>query len=78
MNNTKLVIDKSSSTLTIYDIVLEPQKPGEQKNYCAIFKGLSWIFVGEYKSYLSFCVNNELIGEKLVLTIKIIKEIKLW
>jgi len=71
MNNTKLIIDKSSSTLTIDDIVLEPQKPGEQKNYCAIFKGLSGAAIGEYKSYLSFCVNNEFIGKKLALTVKI-------
>jgi hypothetical protein len=76
MNNTKLIIDKSSSTLTLDDIVLEPQKPGEQKNYCAIFKGISGISPGEYKSYLSFCVNNEIIGEKLVLTVKIKKKDK--
>ena len=71
MNNAKLKIDEYSSTLTIDDIVLEPQKPGEQKNYCAIFKGLSGAAAGEYKSYLSFCVNNEFIGEKLALTVKI-------
>ena len=71
MNNTKLIIDKSSSTLTIDDIVLQPQKPGEQIKYCAIFKGISGISVGEYKSYLSFCINNEFIGEKLALTVKI-------
>ena len=75
-NKAKLIIDKYSSHLYSDDIILEPQKPGEQKKYCAIFKRISKFSACEYKSYLSFYVNNELFGEKLALTIKIKKKSK--
>ena len=75
-NNAKLITDKSRSNLTIEEIILEPQKPGEQKEYYAIFQGLLRLSVGDYKSYLCFYVNNEFYGEKLVLNVKIIKKDK--
>ena len=76
MNNTKLIKDKSSSILTVDDIILEPKKPGGQKYYCAIFKGISGDFDGKYKLYLFFYANNEFIGEKLTLIVKINKKDK--
>ena len=74
--NTKLITDIISSSLTIGDIILEPQKPGEQKEYYANFQRLLWLPVGEYKSYLYFYANNEFYGEKLALTVKIKKKDK--
>mgnify|MGYP006873078719 CR=1 FL=1 len=76
MNNAKLITNKSSSTLALDDIVLEPQRPGEQKIYYAIFKGLSGASAGDYKSYLSFYASNEFYGEKLEMTVKIKKKTK--
>ena len=60
-NNVKLITDKSRSNLAIEEIILEPQKPGEQKEYYAIFQGLLRLSVGDYKSYLCFYVNNDCI-----------------
>ena len=67
---TKLIFDRASN-IEGEDIVLEPQKSGEQKIYHAIFKKVSKYTVGEYKSYLLFCVNDETFGEKLELTVGI-------
>jgi hypothetical protein len=72
---TKLIFDKSSD-IEGDEIVLEPQKSDEQKIYHAIFKKVSKYRVGEYKSYLLFCVNDETFGKKLELTIGIIENKK--
>ena len=69
---SKLIFDKSSN-FTSNPIILKPQKPGEQNSYEVNFNGLSKYLAGEYKSYLLFCVNNNIFGEKLLLRV-IIKE----
>ena len=72
---TKLIFDKASK-ITGDEIVLKPQKSGEQNNYNVIFKKVSKYRVGEYKSYLLFYVNDETFGEILELTIRIIENKK--
>ena len=71
----KLIFDRASD-IEGEDIVLEPQKSGEQKIYHAIFKKVSKYHVGEYKSYLLFSVNDKTFGEKLELTVGIKENIK--
>jgi len=66
----KLIFDRASN-IEGEDIVLEPQKSGEQKIYHAIFKKVSKYRVGEYKSFLLFSVNDETFGEELELTVEI-------
>ena len=70
INCTKLIFDKASK-ITGDEIVLKPQKSDEQNKYNVIFKKVSKYRVGEYKSYLLFCVNDEAFGEKLELTVGI-------
>ena len=72
---TELIFDKTSKIIGD-EIVLKPQKSGEQNKYNAIFKNVSKYRVGEYKSYLLFCVNDETFGEELELTIGIIENKK--
>jgi hypothetical protein len=69
---TKLIFDRASD-IKGEEIVLDPQKSGEQKIYHAAFKNISKYRVGEHKSYLLFCVNDETFGEKLELTVGIKK-----
>jgi len=66
----KLIFNRASN-IEGNDIILEPQKSGEQKIYHAIFKKVSKYHVGEYKSYLLFSVNDETFGEELELTVGI-------
>jgi len=71
---TKLIFGRPSA-IEGEEILLEPQKPGEQKNYYTIFKNVSNLPVGEHTSYLSFCVNDVQFGENLELIIGV-KKIK--
>jgi hypothetical protein len=67
---TKLIFDETSK-IKGDEIVLKPQKSNEQQNYNVILKNDSNLPVGEYKSYLLFCVNDETFGENLELTVGI-------
>ena len=67
---TKLIFDETSK-IKGDEIVLKPQKSNEQQNYHVILKNVSNLPVGEYKSYLLFCVNDETFGENLELTVGI-------
>ena len=55
------------------EIKIEEQKPGEEKKYNIVFKGLERYPIGEYKSYYLVYINGTPLGEKLSLRI-IIKE----
>ena len=68
--SAKLVFD-SESHFSEDDIILKPQKTGEQKSYDINFKKLGEYTPNEYKSYLWFNVNGNSYGEKLTLIIKI-------
>ena len=71
---SKLIVDNKSD-LRAYEIILKPQKPGEQQSYNANFGDLKNIKSGEYKSYLTFENNgNVFSGEKLTLKIIIKKK----
>ena len=67
---TKLIFDESSQNKE-GDIILEPQKVGEEKGYKVKFENLGNLKVGEYKSYLLFNVNGKNYGEKLTLSINV-------
>ena len=67
--NTKLVFD-DKSLVKGDEIMLDPQNPGDKKNYEIVFKNLKGFSSGEYKSFLSFNVNGKNYGE--ILTIKIV------
>ena len=68
--STKLIFDEKED-YTGDNILLSPQKPGEEKKYQAIVKGIERNEPGEYKTFLYFNVNNENLGEKLTLSINI-------
>ena len=68
--STKLIFDEKED-YTGDNILLSPQKPGEEKKYLAIVKGIERNEPGEYKTFLYFNVNNENLGEKLTLSINI-------
>jgi hypothetical protein len=53
------------------EIILRPQKPGEEGKYEIILDGLKTFAPNQYKSYLGFFVCNEEFGEEIVLTINI-------
>ena len=67
---TKFVFDDSSQ-IKEGDIILEPQKIGEEKEYKVKFENLGSLKIGEYKSYLLFNVNGKNYGEKLTLSINV-------
>ena len=67
---TKLVFDKKCKVIAD-DIFLEPQKPGENKQYNVIFKDLKNCPVGTYYSYLDFNINGQNIGDRLSIIINI-------
>ena len=71
--DAKLVFDRDSSFST-NEIKLKPQKPGEEEKYNIIFKNLGKYPPKEYKSYLWFYANNEILRGNLTLIIKIEKK----
>ena len=72
-NESYLIFERNKKFIDLDEIKLQPQKPGEQKSYNAIFKKLERINPGEYELYLSLYVNNDSFGEKLKLKIIIKK-----
>ena len=71
---TKLFFERESQ-INGNDIILRPQKPGEECKYDIILSGLKIFPPNQYKSYLGFYIGDDDFGEELVLTI-IIKEKK--
>ena len=69
INNTKLIYDNSSKFFGD-EIILQPQNPEEVKSYNIIIKNLKNYDIGEYQSYLWFCVDGVKFGDKI--TVKII------
>ena len=63
INKTKLIFDKNSD-IKSEDIILNPQKPDETNSYDIIFKQIENYPVGEYKSYLWFNVNGQIMEIK--------------
>ena len=78
---TKLIFDKNSP-IKSNDVILEPQKPGENKEYIIIFNELKNCPVGTYYSTLYFNINGHNIGERLSIKINVKEkqqnEIKLY
>ena len=68
--NTKFKILDSSDIKT-NDIILNPQKPEEEKSYFLTFKNLSKYPEGDYRVDLVFCSNGKICGDKLPIKIKI-------
>ena len=69
-NNSKLIFDKNSKIIG-NEINLQPQNPGEKRNYEIKFNNLNKYPSGEYELFLRFCVNEVLYGDKITLKIKI-------
>ena len=70
---TKLIFDKNSE-IKGDEIILKPQKAGEELKYKVVFNNLEKLDQGEYKSYMRFQIKDDIIiGEKLILKI-IVKE----
>ena len=75
IKRTQLIYERESC-FSGDEITLEPQKPGEQKKYDLILDNLRNFQPGEYKSFLSFYVDDNPLGDQLTLKI-IIKEKKI-
>ena len=71
--DAKLVFDRDSFFST-NEVKLNPQKPGVKAKYHIIFKNLGKYPPKEYKSYLWFYANNEILIGNLTLIIKIEKK----
>ena len=67
---TKLVFDKNCP-IKSDDIILESQKPGQNKEYIVNFSQLQNFPVGTYYSYLYFNINGHNIGDRLSIIINI-------
>ena len=67
---TRLCFERESQ-INGDEIILRPQKPGEEGKYDVILSGLKTYSPNQYKSYLGFCIDDNEFGEELVLTINI-------
>ena len=56
------------------DILLDPQKIDEEKAYQVKIKNLKTLNEGQYESYVAFEIEGRIIGEKLILRVKIKKK----
>ena len=73
VNKTKLIYDKESY-FKEDNILLKPQKPGEEETYEIILKNLGKLKIQEYQCILSFGVGLKSIkffGEKIILKINV-------
>ena len=68
-NETKLIFDRDSD-YSIGDIILDPQKPNEQKKYDIIFKGLENYSSNQCNIILNFYCDNDYYGEQIYFSIK--------
>ena len=69
-NETKLIFDRDSDYSIIGDIILDPQKPNEQKKYDIIFKGLENYSSNQCNIILNFYCDNDYYGEQIYFSIK--------
>ena len=67
---TKLVFERESE-ISGEEIILNPQKPGEIGKYNIVLNGLSNYSHKQYKSYLNFYIDDNEVGEQIILTINI-------
>ena len=67
---TKLVFERESE-ICDNEIILRPQKPGEIGKYNIIVSGLGNYSHKQYKSYLCLYIDDEVIGDQIILTINI-------
>ena len=75
-NKTKLIYDEESYFLN-EDILLKPQKPGEEEKYEIVLKNLGNLKVREYNCILSFGVglkSLKFFGEKIFLKLNVKEE----
>ena len=68
-----LLIFERESCFDGDEILLDPQKPGEQKKYDIIINNIYDSQPGEYKPFLGLYIDDNHIGEPIILTV-IIKE----
>ena len=72
-DDTKLIFDKKSDILG-NEVKLKPQKKNEKEKYEIILNDLRDLDEGEYKSYVKFCIDGSIIGETLILILKVKKK----
>ena len=73
IERTKLIFERESC-FDGDEVLLYPQKPGEQKKYDIIINNIYDSQPGEYKPFLRFYVDGNPVGELLTLTVIIIKK----
>ena len=73
VDKTKLNVDQQNSMIVCDDIFLKPLNPGEQYNYEIKFNNLKYYSPKEYKIHFYFNVNGQNFGEKICLSIIILK-----
>ena len=71
--NTKFICDKNSS-IYCEEIYLEPLKPGKQDTINIVFKETMNLNYEKYFSNLLFCVDDEIYGEPLTITVNLMKK----
>ena len=69
-NSSLKYLDKSDFITT--DILLNPQKPGEEKSYFLNLNNLNTFPQGEYKVTFAFVANGKICGDELLIRIKIL------
>jgi len=75
LNKAKLVFDQNKNIIG-EDIILKPQKPGEEKNYKIVFDNLKLYPTGDYIAGLIFEINGKKYGENIILYISIKEKIE--
>ena len=70
IKRTQLIYERESC-FSGDEIILEPQKPGQQKKYDIILDNLSNFQPGEYNTILRFYIDDNPLGDQLILKIKI-------
>ena len=68
--NTKLIFDDNSQ-IKADDIILNPQKCNEEQTYKINFNNLCKLNIGKYECFLWFNINDENLGDKINLKIKV-------
>ena len=68
--DSKLIND-DSSPLSTDEILLAPQKPGEEKSYTIVIKDLKRYPAGDHNAIFCFYTNGAVRGEKIIAIVKI-------
>jgi len=69
-DRAKLAFERESE-ISGDEIMLNPQKPGEIEKYNIILRGLNNYSHKQYKSYLNIYIDDDEVGEQIILTINI-------